>query len=135
VSPQPRMSLQSVRVLLVDDDPRVRMTLARVLMRRGCQVAEADSVAGARGALDGAPFDVIVTDLGLGDGSGFDVIAHARRLDPRTPVVVLSGSIQHVELADDLLWRLDKPASSAQLVDAVLAAGVARRAVAVCAAG
>jgi CheY-like chemotaxis protein len=130
VSPQPRLTLDAVRVLLVDDDARVRVTLARVLTRRGCLVAEADSVAAARVALDGASFEVLVTDLGLGDGSGYDVIAHARKVDPRTPVVILSGTLDDIDLDDDLLWCLSKPASSAQLIDTVVEAGRVRRAAA-----
>lgn len=112
----------------MEDDHRVRAALARALLRRGGKVVEADSVAAARGALDGHLFDVIITDLGLGDGSGFDVIAHARRLDPRLPVVVLSGSIEDLEVNDELLWHLHKPASSAELFDTVLAASRPRRA-------
>jgi DNA-binding NtrC family response regulator len=128
VSSPTRTSLQSLRALLVEDDPRVRSTLTRVLTRRGCEVIEADSVAAACSLLDGGRFDVVVTDLGLGDGSGTEVIARARHLDPTTPVVVLSGSIDDLEgEPDPRLWRLNKPASSADLIETVSVAGESRR--------
>jgi DNA-binding NtrC family response regulator len=123
----PRL-LASLRILLVDDDDRVRRSVARALVRRGCQVVEADSVQGARDRLEGPGPDVLVTDLGLGDGSGYDVIAAARHRDPSTPVVILSGQIDGLDGAIPAhIWVLSKPVDSVQLSETVDAAARGRR--------
>jgi CheY-like chemotaxis protein len=127
-SVSPLRSQPSLRVLLVDDDARVRKTLTRVLVRRGFTVTEADSVASAQRALAAARHDVVVTDLGLGDGTGIEVMACARRLDAATPVVVLSGSLEPLDLRSGApTSRLNKPTSSAELIDAVISAAGSRR--------
>jgi DNA-binding response OmpR family regulator len=124
----PQRPPQLLRVLLVDDDARVRKTLSRVLARGGCAVIEVDSVAAAQRELGAARYDVVVTDLGLGDGSGLEVMAFARRADPAAPVVVLSGSLEPLDPRGGApTSRLTKPTSSAELIDAVTAAAGVRR--------
>jgi DNA-binding response OmpR family regulator len=124
----PQRPLQLLRVLLVDDDARVRKTLSRVLARGGCAVTEADSVAAAQRELGAARYDVVVTDLGLGDGSGIEVMAFARRADAAAPVIVLSGSLEPLDPRSGApTSRLNKPTSSAELIDAVTAAAGVRR--------
>lgn len=58
------------RVLVVDDDEDARELLQLALERRGYRVTVASSFEGARAALDSAPFDALVTDIELEDGSG-----------------------------------------------------------------
>jgi CheY-like chemotaxis protein len=128
VSPQTSPQQLHLRILLVDDDSRVRKTLSRVLERRGCVVVEADSVAAAHEALEAGRHDVVVTDLGLGDGSGVEVMARARRIDPATPVIVLTGSLDAMDLRFGApTARLTKPLGSAELLDAVASAAGSRR--------
>ena len=78
------------RVLLVDDHPDTRETLAKLLIRAGYEVTSAD---GVRSALDKATktkFDILVSDLGLPDGHGTDLM---RELKTRyqLPGVAFSG--------------------------------------------
>ena len=69
------------RVLLVEDDSRLRWCLAAYLARRGLEVTEAGSLAEARAHLAGAAFDAAVLDVGLPDGDGLELLphTHARR--------------------------------------------------------
>jgi signal transduction histidine kinase/PAS domain-containing protein len=87
VSPAP-----APRVLLVDDHRQVRRGLELMLGRLGCRVVAVDCRAAALGIEAAEPFDVLLTDLVLPDGSGDQL---ARELDQRWPgieVVFMSGS-------------------------------------------
>ena len=66
------------------------MTIRRALARHGhTELVETRAEALAR--LADFEFDGVVTDVGLPDGSGFDVVREVRRVAPKTPVLVLSG--------------------------------------------
>lgn len=83
-------SLQECAVLLVEDHADTARAMGRILKSWGCTVQTADTVASALQVADAAPFDVIISDIGLPDGSGFDLI---RQLLARRPVkgIALSG--------------------------------------------
>jgi CheY-like chemotaxis protein len=73
------------RLLLVEDERNVAETLAERLRAAGYQVARADSVAGARRAIGEAPFELALLDVGLPDGSGFELARVVRqRRAPRS---------------------------------------------------
>lgn len=73
VMPKPT-SGQGHRVLLVEDHPDTAKLLGRVLKAWGHKVRTAGSVAAAVQAADAEPFDLLVSDLGLPDGSGHDLM-------------------------------------------------------------
>ncbi|RYX93641.1 MAG: response regulator [Comamonadaceae bacterium] len=77
-----------LRLLLVEDNPDSADVLRMGLQAYGYAVTLASSRAGALAAGRQADFDVVVTDLGLPDGSGLDI---GRALSPRCPVIALSG--------------------------------------------
>lgn len=80
------------RILLVEDDAPLRQVLRRHLEARGFQVDEAGSVAEAINALQQLPPDLLVLDIGLPDGSGWDVAGHARHLaGDSIPILVCSS--------------------------------------------
>jgi DNA-binding NarL/FixJ family response regulator len=87
-------------VLLVEDDARTRARLARVIATNVDLVLVADvgNCADARVELARAAPDVLLTDLGLPDGSGIDLILETRRLHPHTRSMVISvfGDEDHV---------------------------------------
>lgn len=86
--------MQVWRVLVVEDDAQMREFFAASVSRcAGLQlVGAAGSVAEARAWLDNDAnmVDVLLTDLGLPDGSGLEVIRHATRLHPRCEPLVIS---------------------------------------------
>ncbi|MDX2009205.1 MAG: response regulator [Myxococcaceae bacterium] len=85
-------SFTGVRVLLVDDDERVRRASARVLHRLKCVVVEADGVERACALLDaGQALDVILTDLSMPMLSGEDLVVRVRGMERPLPVVVVTG--------------------------------------------
>lgn len=88
-------------VLIVEDEQRLRRTLAISLGARGFQVTEAATGADAIAALAAAPPDLVVLDLGLPDMDGLAVISHLRATS-QTPVIVLSARHAQSEKVDAL---------------------------------
>ena len=79
------------RLLVVDDDPSVLLTIAAILSGEGYAVTSAGSVAEALGHLRTAPFDLVLTDLRLEGESGLTLLAELRRHWPETTAVMLTG--------------------------------------------
>ena len=84
-------------VLLVEDEPEILAFLVENLLDDDFEVRTASSIAQARSRLGALDPDVIVLDVGLPDGSGFDLCREIRaadaatvRHDPNVPVVMLS---------------------------------------------
>lgn len=81
-----------VRVLLVDDDPHIRLVIAQELMAdpRTLLVAQAGSVREGRRAIKQHDFDVLLVDLNLGDGDAFDLLGLLKSARPSAQAVVIS---------------------------------------------
>jgi CheY-like chemotaxis protein len=67
-----------LRILLVEDHDDTRAMLARLLGSFGCDVTAASSVREAKALADREDFDLLLSDIGLPDGTGLDVMRHAR---------------------------------------------------------
>ncbi len=85
-SPQP----SSLSILLIDDHADTLWSLSRLLVRRGYIVTTAATCAEARTRAAQTAFDLIISDLGLPDGSGHDLIREIRK-SHATPAIALSG--------------------------------------------
>ena len=89
---------RSLRVLLVEDHEDTRIVLQRLISRAGHTVTTACTVADAREAIARDGFDLLLSDLGLPDGSGLEVIA-ALREKSDIPAVAMSGYGMEADLA------------------------------------
>ena len=78
-------------ILLIDDDRHLLDSMAEWLREQGYQVDTANSFATSLAAIDRKPFDLVLADVRLGDGDGFDVLAHCRRHRPQTIVILITG--------------------------------------------
>ena len=78
-------------ILLVDDEPSARTTMALLLRRRGHRVIEAADVSAATKALADTAFEVVVTDLRMPDGDGLDVLRAAKAHCPEADVILLTA--------------------------------------------
>ena len=81
-------------MIIVEDNRTSLLVLARILERLGCKVSTATSVREAHTALaaPNAEFDVLVSDIGLPDGSGHDVVKFAQLSQPSLRgAIALSG--------------------------------------------
>src|SRR5262252_9173621 len=85
------MSLRD-RVLFVDDEPSIRLTLPSVLEGHGFEVTTAASVTAALKEIQTSRFDVLLSDLNIGeDGDGFRVVSAMRSAQPHCVNVILTG--------------------------------------------
>ena len=71
-----------LRILLVEDHGDTRRTLSRLLTHFGHDISVADCTQSAKEIVDTKMFDVVLSDIGLPDGSGYDVITHAKQKQP-----------------------------------------------------
>jgi DNA-binding response OmpR family regulator len=106
-------------ILVVEDDAATRTFLADNLIADGYDVLVAGTATDGRRLLESQYPDLVLVDLGLPDGTGFDVLGAVRdadgvasRVDPRTPVLVLSGRASELDRvrgfergADDYLCK------------------------------
>ncbi len=84
--------LEGVRVLLVDDDPDTRELLGFVLEKHGAVVCSSPSVANALRQLDEWNPHVLVSDIGMPDQDGYDLIRQVRaRSGASIPAVALTA--------------------------------------------
>ncbi len=85
-------SVRELRLLLVEDHDSTREVLTRILTRFGNQVHGAGTGAEALELLEAAgPFDAVISDLGLPDRSGFELLQLIRARHPGLPAIALSG--------------------------------------------
>ena len=80
------------RILLVEDDKLERMNLTLVLGREGFDLDVAANATEAYALLAHEHYELVLTDIGLPDGSGFEVLRAAKRADAGTKVVLVTGS-------------------------------------------
>ncbi len=81
-----------IRVLLVEDHDDTARVMERLLQINGHDVRRARSVAEAIEALRESDCDVLLSDIGLPDGTGIDLITHVRaQYGPSIPAVAMTG--------------------------------------------
>jgi PAS domain S-box-containing protein len=85
-----RPPLKSLQILIVEDHQDTRHMLSRLLTHFGHEVLAADNVRSALKIISSEQPDVLLCDIGLPDGSGYDVIAQAKRKQP-LKAVALTG--------------------------------------------
>lgn len=121
------VSLQGIDVLVVEDDEDGRELLELLLERRGARVRGADGLVRALEALDDFTPHVVVTDLTLPDGTGFDLVAalRARPGHAETPVVAATGhadaDVRRRALEAGFALCLTKPFDAGSVADGVAA--------------
>jgi CheY-like chemotaxis protein len=92
-------------VLVVDDEPTVRMLVAEVVEALGCKSVEAQDGANALRILQSsADLDLLVTDVGLPGGmNGRQVADAARALRPRLRVLFITGYAENAAISNGYL--------------------------------
>lgn len=84
-------AVASLRVLVVEDHSDTRRTLERLLRKWGHEVTSAEDLAGARAQLAARDFDLLLTDLGLPDGHGAELMDEIRGKESPPVAIALSG--------------------------------------------
>ncbi len=81
----------SASILLVDDDRHLADSMAQWLREFSYSVDTADTLQSAKTQLKATSYDLLITDLRLGDEDGFELIDYVRQRYPDTAVLVMTG--------------------------------------------
>jgi DNA-binding response OmpR family regulator len=88
------MAVGGGTVLVVDDEPSLRLLCRVNLELEGLRVVEAATLAEARAVLEREHVDVVVLDVHVGSGDGRDLLDELRAAESATRVVMLTGSVE-----------------------------------------
>ncbi len=85
------------RVLVVDDEKRIRDVCEKMLSQEGCEVATAENGEAGLKMIKESHYDIILLDLMMPGISGLDVLGEVKSLHPDTVVIVITGyaTIEH----------------------------------------
>jgi len=83
--------LAGARVLVADDEPNIRGTIADVLRKYHATVTPCATGAEAISHLEDEDFDLVVSDIKMPDKTGYDVFAAARKKNAALPVILMTG--------------------------------------------
>ena len=111
-------------ILLIEDTEAVRVMFRAILEQAGYVVREASTGSEGIRLFREHPADVVITDMFMPDGDGFDVMSTLRREVPVPKIIVLSGQWSKTDIlnAATLMGAdlaLAKPVGMEQLVNAV----------------
>ena len=107
-------------VLVVDDDPSIRLLCRINLQLDGWTVREAESRADARRELAAGEAAIVLLDVHVGLESGVQFLDELRRDHPGLPVAMLTGSVEHPTIGDVAAEAvITKPFTLDQLSEAV----------------
>ncbi len=96
------------RILFVDDEPNIRLTLPPVLEEHGFEVKAAATVAEAIAQIKTSRFDVLISDLNVGEnGDGFRVVGAMREKQPGCITVILTGYPAFETAVDAIRHKVD----------------------------
>lgn len=119
------------RLLVVEDDHAVRSTVVTCLELENYKVDAVSSTSDALACLSMRPYDIVLSDIYVDQKTGLDVLAAAKRMNPRCAVILMTGrgSMQTVLQANEggAFDYLAKPFDMDQLLEAVRRAEAALR--------
>jgi DNA-binding NtrC family response regulator len=78
-------------ILVVEDEETLRGNIVRFLDTEGHHVSSTGSMSEALSMLDREPFDLLLTDICLEDGSGLDLLRESSTISPLTTALVMTG--------------------------------------------
>ena len=122
----------SKRVLFVDDEMGIRMTLAAILGGKGFDVSVAATVPEALQLIHSQQFDILLADLNIGQpGDGFTLVSAMRRSQPRARTFILTGYPDFASALTAIRNQVDdyftKPADIEKLIETFNEPAAAKR--------
>jgi DNA-binding response OmpR family regulator len=113
-----------IKILLVDDDELVRVTLCEVLEQNGFAVTSAANVSEALKHISSGTFEVLLSDLHMpGAGDGLTVVSAMRHANPKAVTILLSAFPEMNAAAHAILLQADeilvKPMDVTELLNAI----------------
>lgn len=80
------------KILIVDDMEVILVSLKILFSREGYDVSTASSYDDAMGKMSVTDFDLVLTDINMGEKTGIDVLKEVRKKDPVCPVILHTGA-------------------------------------------
>jgi len=116
--------MPNIRILFVDDEPSIRATLPVILRKQGFEVAVAETVPEALDLITRNQFDVLISDLNIGEpGDGFTVVSAMRRSQPNAVTFILTGYPDFETALTAIRNQVDdyliKPANARNIIAAI----------------
>ena len=104
----PRKMSRRNRILFVDDEPSIRLTLPPVLEQHAFEVKAAGTVADAVAEIKASRFDVLISDLNIEEGGdGLRIVGAMRENQPHCITLILTGYPGFDTAVDALRLRVD----------------------------
>lgn len=120
------MNKRRTKILVIDDDPSLLDMMRLTLEKEGYKVQDASSASDARDQLEESVFDLVVSDIYLGDASAIDLLDEIRISNPEAPIILVTaqGTVETAAAARaaGVFDYLAKPFKLDQLVERVHAA-------------
>ena len=88
---RPMAATRTANILIVDNEPSVRDLLVRLLKLHGHTVVAAESGAEGIAAFKAGKFDLVFTDLGMPEMSGWDVAREIKKINPQVLIGLITG--------------------------------------------
>jgi DNA-binding response OmpR family regulator len=114
------------RILVCDDDPRMRDTVVEAMAAEGIDVDSADRAVDAIQRIMRTSYRALILDLKLPGLGGLDAISVVKRFDALLPIIVMTGhasyEVEQTARAAGIFYYLVKPFNLDELVAAVRAA-------------
>ena len=88
---------KNLRILVVEDHGDTLQALSRLLTHFGHEISVAEGAQSAQEIIDSKEFDVVLCDIALPDGNGYDLIAEAKRKRPVKAVAITGfGTVEDI---------------------------------------
>ena len=95
-------AVTALSILVADDEEGIRNLLVHWLQRQGHTAAAVGSAVEAAGLLQERRFDLVITDIVMPCGDGFELIASFRKAQPSARIVAISGGGKYLQGTDCL---------------------------------
>lgn len=119
------------KVLVVDDEPTILLTLSYALRAAGLEVVTASRLESAEAALERYAFDVVIADIrmsGILGVDGLELLSYIKRRWPNTRVIIMtaygSEEVRQDAYARGASWYYDKPIDISDLIDRLKDLGI-----------
>ena len=106
---QKAATMPNTKVLLVDDDASIRLSLGKILEKHGFLVSTASNVPDALKLISSDAFDVLLSDLHMkGPGDGLTVVSAMRHANPKAVTLLLSAFPEMKAAANAIVLQTDE---------------------------
>lgn len=125
------IGVEAKKVLIVDDEPTIQLTLSYALRAAGFEVVTASRLESAEAALERYAFDVVIADIrmsGVLGVDGLELLSYIKRRWPATKVIIMtaygSDEVRRDAYARGASWYYDKPIDITDLINRLKGTGI-----------